>query len=137
MVFEMSGSFNNINEEIKKLQTNVRESFEAIEPITSKIDALISERDSFKSQADEVKRNFDDLSNQMSDLQKKLNDQKVEFETKAQTSENQIVSLQREIDLLALDKKKFSEQLKTRDDKISMLESQKEELLTSLRKKSS
>ncbi len=137
MVFEMSGSFNNINEEIKKLQTNVRESFEAIEPITSKIDALISERDNFKSQAEEVKRNFDDLSNQLSGSQKKLNDQKAEFETKAQTSENQIVSLQREIDLLTLDKKQLSEQLKTQDDKIGMLESQKEELVTALRNKSS
>jgi len=135
MVFEMPESFNNINEEIKKLQTNARESFEAIKPIISKIDALISERDSFESQADEAKRNFDDLSNQLSDLQKKLNNSKTEFETKAQTSENQIVSLQREIDLLALDKKKLSEQLKTRDDKISMLESQKEELITSLRNK--
>ncbi|MCK4847839.1 MAG: hypothetical protein KAT16_02315 [Candidatus Heimdallarchaeota archaeon] len=133
----MSGSFNNINEEIKKLQTNVRESFEAIEPITSKIDALISERDNFKSQAEEVKRNFDDLSNQLSGSQKKLNDQKAEFETKAQTSENQIVSLQREIDLLTLDKKQLSEQLKTQDDKIGMLESQKEELVTALRNKSS
>ncbi len=137
MVVEVSESFNNFNEEIKKLQTNVRESFEAIEPITSKIDALISERDSFKSQADELKRNFDNLSDQLSDLQKKLNDQKMEFDAKAQTKENQIVSLQREIDLLTLDKKKFLEQLKTRDDKISMLESQKDELLTSLRNKSS
>jgi len=133
----MPESFSNVNEEIKKLQKNVRESFEAIEPIASKIDVLISERDSFHSQADEIKRNFDNLNDQLSDLQKKLNAQKTEFETKAQTSENQIVSLQREIDLLALDKKKFSEQLKTRDDKISMLESQKEELLTSLRNKSS
>ncbi len=134
---EVSESFNNFNEEIRKLQTNVRESFEAIEPITSKIDALISERNSFKSQADELKRNFDNLSSQLSDLQKKLNDQKIEFDAKAQTNENQIVSLQREIDLLTLDKKKFLEQLKTRDDKISMLESQKDELLTSLRDKSS
>ena len=137
MVIEVTGSFNNFNEEIKKLQTNVRESFEAIEPITSKIDALIRERDSFKSQTDELKRNFDNLSDQLSDLQKKLNEQKIEFDAKAQTNENQIVSLQREIDLLTLDKKKFLEQLKTRDDKISLLESQKDELLTSLRNKSS
>jgi chromosome segregation ATPase len=136
-VVEMSESFNNINEEIKKIQTNARESFEAIEPITTKIDALISERDSLKSQSEELKRNFDDLSTQLSDLQKKLNDQKMEFEAKAQTSENKIVSLQREIDLLNLDKKKFTEQLKSRDDRISMLETQKEELLTSLRNKSS
>ncbi len=131
----MPESFNNINEEIKKLQTNVRESFETIDPITSKIDALISERASLKSQVDEVKRNFDDLSSQISNLQKKLNDQKAEYETKAQTTENQIVSYQREIDLLVLDKKKLSEQLKTRDDKITTLESQKEELLTTLRNK--
>ena len=131
----MPESFNNINEEIKKIQTNVRESFETIDPITSKIDALISERASLKSQVDEVKRNFDELSNQLSNLQKKLNDQQAEFETKSQTTENQIVSYQREIDLLVLDKKKLSEQLKTRDDKISTLESQKEELLTSLRNK--
>lgn len=134
---EVSESFNNFNEEIKKLQTNVRESIEAIKPITSKIDALISERDSFKSQTDELKRKFDNLSDQLSDLQKKLNEQKIEFDAKARTNENQIVSLQREIDLLTLDKKKFLEQLKTRDDKISLLESQKDELLTSLRNKSS
>jgi chromosome segregation ATPase len=137
MVVEVSESFNNFNEEIKKLQTNVRESIEAIEPITSKIDALISERDSFKSQTDELKRKFDNLSDQLSNLQKKLNEQKIEFDAKARTNENQIVSLQREIDLLTLDKKKFLEQLKTRDDKISLLESQKDELLTSLRNKSS
>ena len=134
---EVSESFNNFNEEIKKLQTNVRESIEAIKPITSKIDALISERDSFKSQTDELKRKFDNLSDQLSDLQKKLNEQKIEFDAKARTNENQIVSLQREIDLLTLDKKKFLEQLKTRDDKIILLESQKDELLTSLRNKSS
>ena len=137
MVVEVAESFNNFNEEIKKIQTNVRESIQAIEPIASKIDTLINERDSFKSQTDELKRKFDSLSDQLSDLQKKLNDQKIEFDTKAQTSENQIVSLQREIDLLTLDQKKFSEQLKTRDDKIHMLESQKDELLTSLRNKSS
>jgi len=136
MVVEVSESFNNFNEEIKKLQTNVRESIEAIEPITSKIDALISERDSFKS-PDELKRKFDNLSDQLSNLQKKLNEQKIEFDAKARTNENQIVSLQREIDLLTLDKKKFLEQLKTRDDKISLLESQKDELITSLRNKSS
>jgi chromosome segregation ATPase len=137
MVIEVSESFNNFNEEIKKLQTNVRESIESIEPITSKIDALISERDSFKSQTDELKRKFDNLSDQLSDLQKNLNEQKIQFDAKAQTNENQIVSLQREIDLLTLDKKKFLEQLKARDDKISLLESQKDELLTSLRNKSS
>ncbi|MHA1236267.1 MAG: hypothetical protein ACTSQ9_01245 [Candidatus Hodarchaeales archaeon] len=131
----MPESFNDINEEIKKLKTNVHESFETIEPIASKIDALIGERDSLKSQVDEVKRKFDDLSDQISNLQKKLNEQKAEFEIKAQTAENQIVSYQREIDLLVLDKKKLSEQLKTRDDKISTLESQKEELLTTLRNK--
>ena len=137
MVVEVTESFNNFNEEIKKLQTNIQESFKVIEPITSKIDVLISERDSFKSQVDELKRNFDNLSNQLSDLQKKLNDQKAEFDAKEQTNENRLVSLQREIDLLTLDKKKFLEQLKTRDDKINMLESQKNELLTSLREKSS
>ena len=137
MVIEVSESFNNFNEEIKKLQTNVRESFEAIEPINSKIDVLIRERDSFKSQIDELKRNFDDLNNQVSDLQRKLNDQKAAHDAKEQTNENRIVSLQREIDLLTLDKQKFSEQLKARDDKISILESQKDELLTTLREKSS
>ena len=137
VVIKVTGTFNNFNEEIKKLGINIEESFKAIEPITSKIVALINERDNLKSQFDEIKRNFDNLSSQISELQKKLNDQKAEFDTKEQTFENRIVSLQREIDLLMLDNQKFSEQIKTRDDKINMLESQKSELLTSLRNKSS
>jgi hypothetical protein len=47
------------------------------------------------------------------------------------------VSLQRELDLVILDKKQLSEKLKEQEVKITTLESQKEELIQSLRNRSS
>ena len=119
--------------DLKEIQNNIQDAVKAIEPLFSKLSTVIDERDQLKQQVEEVQRKFEGLTNQLSNLQKNLNDQKVEYETQKQTNDNKIVSMKRDFDLLTMDKQKLSEQVKTQDDKISTLESQKEEILRSLR----
>ncbi|MHA1978419.1 MAG: hypothetical protein ACW98I_16065 [Candidatus Hodarchaeales archaeon] len=133
----MANSYDDMNTEISVIRTNVQEAFKKVEPLISHLDALITEKNAFKRQVDEIQRKYDDLGNELSVLQNKLSEQKVEFESQKQTNENRLVSLQREVDLLTLDKKQLSEKIKIQDEKISTLESQKEELIQSLRDRSS
>ena len=136
-VDEMPNSFDDVNTEISSIRTSVQEAFNKVEPLISQLDALIKEKNAFKLQVDEIQRKYNDLGNEVSELQKKLSDQKLEFESQNQTNENRLVSLQREVDLLTLDKKQLSEKIKTQDGRISTLESQKEELVQTLRDRGS
>jgi chromosome segregation ATPase len=129
----LTDSLSEASRELKEIQNNIQDAVKAVEPIFSKLSTLIDERNQLKHQVQEVQRKFESLSSQISDLQKKLNDDKIEFEAKLQTSDNKIVSLQREVDLTTMENQKLSEQLKSRDEKIVTLEAQKEELMQSLR----
>ncbi len=131
----MSNSFNDINSEIKSVQTNVNQALKAIEPITLKLDKLLEEKKQLKQQTEDIQRKITDLNTENSELRQKFFAQNQKFESQQRTYENQIESLRREVDLLLSDKEQLTKQLKVKDDKIATLESQKNELVQSLRSK--
>ncbi len=132
----MANTKDHVNSEMEAIKTNVQEAFKKVEPLISQLDTLITEKNALKEQVDEIQRKYADLGNELSELQKKLKDQKVEFESQKHTTENRIVSLQREVDLLTSDKKQLSDKLSKQNERIATLESQKEELQQSLRDRS-
>ena len=129
----MTNSLSEASRNLREIQTNIQDAVKAVEPLFNKLSSLIDERNQLRYQLEDTQRKFENLSNQLSDFQKKLNDNSIGFETQLQTSENKIVSLQREVDLLTMDRQKLSEQLKARDERIRTLESQNEELIQSIR----
>ena len=90
-----------------------------------------------EEQMEEKNRLNTDLKNKISTLEHKLTEERTEFEKKLETNENKIVSLQRELDFAKDDTNKLKDQLKAKDDRIHILESQNEELSNSLRQQTS
>ncbi|MFW9903760.1 MAG: hypothetical protein ACFFFH_05465 [Candidatus Thorarchaeota archaeon] len=133
----MTNSFDEVNEQLIEMQENLSQAVNIAKEVPTKLSQLITEKRELEVQMEEIKRVNTDHKNKISTLEHKLTEQQTEFEKKLETSENQIVSLQRELDLAKDDVKKFKDQLKAKDDRIHVLESQNEELKNSLRQQTS
>ncbi|MFX0205123.1 MAG: hypothetical protein ACFFDT_03995 [Candidatus Hodarchaeota archaeon] len=133
----MTNSFDEVNEQLTEIQENLSQAVNIAKEVPTRLSRLITEKKELKEQMEEIKRVNTDLKNKISTLEHKLAEQRTEFEKKLETSENQIVSLQRELDLAKDDGNKLKDQLKAKDDRIHILESQNEELKNSLRQQTS
>ena len=133
----MTNSFDEVNEQLTEIQENLSQAVNIAKEVPTKLSQLLTEKKELEEQMEEVKRMNTDLKNNISTLEHKLSEQQTEFEKKLETSENQIVSLQRALDLAKDDANKVKDQLKAKDDRIHILESQNEELKNSLRQQTS
>lgn len=133
----MTNSFNEVNEQMTEIQQNLTQAVEIAKEVPSKISQMIEEKKNLEQENEEIKKVNTDLKNQVSTLKGKLADELAEFNRKQESSENEIIYLQRELDLDKDDLNKLRDQLKAKDGRINILESQKQELTDSLRQSSS
>ena len=133
----MTNSFNEVTDQLAEIQKNLTQAVNIAKEAPAKISQLLKEKKDLEERTEEINRLNTDLKNNVSTLENRLAEQRTEFEKKLESSENTIVSLQRELDLAKDDNKKLKDQLKAKDERINMLESQKQELTDSLRQQSS
>lgn len=133
----MTNSFNEVTDQLAEIQKNLTQAVNIAKETPVKISQLLKEKKDLEERTEEINRLNTDLKNDVSTLENRLAEQRTEFEKKLESSENTIVSLQRELDLAKDDNKKLKDQLKAKDERINMLESQKQELTDSLRQQSS
>ena len=133
----MTNSFDEVDEQLTEIQENLSQAVIIAKGVPTKLSQLLIDKKELEEQVEETKRMNTDLKNKISTLEHKLSEQQTEFEKKLETSENQIVSLQRELDFAKGDANKLKDQLNSKDDRIHILESQNEELKNSLRQQTS
>ncbi len=133
----MTNSFNEVTDQLAEIQKNLTQAVNIAKETPVKISQLLKEKKDLEERTEEINRLNTDLKNNVSTLENRLAEQRTEFEKKLESSENTIVSLQRELDLAKDDNNKLKDQLKAKDERINMLESQKQELTDSLRQQSS
>ncbi len=133
----MTNSFNEVTDQLAEIQKNLTQAVNIAKEAPAKIGQLLKEKKDLEERTEEINRLNTDLKNNVSTLENRLAEQRTEFEKKLESSENSIISLQRELDLAKDDNNKLEDQLKAKDERINMLESQKQELTDSLRQQSS
>ncbi|MHA2245084.1 MAG: hypothetical protein ACXADY_08955 [Candidatus Hodarchaeales archaeon] len=133
----MTNSFNEINDQSAEIQKNLAQAVNIAKEVPAKINQLLKEKKDLEERTDEIDKLNTDLKTKVSILENKLAEQRTEFEKKLESNDNKIVSLQREFDLAKDDNNKLKDQLKAKDERINILESQKQELTDSLRRQSS
>ncbi|MHA1226558.1 MAG: hypothetical protein ACTSPV_07445 [Candidatus Hodarchaeales archaeon] len=131
----MSNSLNNTNDQLNEIKTNLSTAIEKAKSVPEKINQLIKMRDGLSEENQRLKIKNKELEDEIVKIDSKLSDLKQEYERKLEMSENKIVSLQRELDLAKDDKEKLEKQIIEREERIKILESQKEELAQALRQK--
>ncbi|UCE12448.1 MAG: hypothetical protein JSV04_09650 [Candidatus Heimdallarchaeota archaeon] len=132
----MRNSFDEVTEHISEIQENLTQAVNTAKEVLPYISELLNQKTDLEQQINELRRNNSELKGQVSTLENKLSEQRTEFEKKLETSENRIISLQRELDLGRDDYKKLEDRLREKDERIKVLESQKQELTDSLRQQS-
>lgn len=133
----MTNSFNEVNDQLTEIQQNLIQAVNIAKEVPTKVNQLLKEKKELEERTEEINRINTDLKDKVSSLEHKLTEQQTEFEKKLETTENVNASLQRELDLAKDDSSRLKDQLKARDDRIQILESQKEELTNSLRQQTS
>ncbi|MFX1285828.1 MAG: hypothetical protein ACFFB5_19460 [Promethearchaeota archaeon] len=133
----MTNSFNEVAEQITEIQENLMQAVNIAKEVPVKISRLINEKNALKEKTEEISRINTDLKNNVATLEHKLAEQRTDFEKKLESSENKIIYLQRELDLVKDDINKLKDQLEAKEERIKVLESQKKELTDSLRQQSS
>jgi len=131
----VSNSLNNTNDQLNEIKTNLSTAIEKAKSVPEKINQLIKMRDGLSEENQRLKIKNKELEDEIVKIDSKLSDLKQEYERKLEMSENKIVSLQRELDLAKDDKEKLEKQIIEREERIKILESQKEELAQALRQK--
>ena len=133
----MTNSFNEVNEQLTEIQQNLTQAVNIAKEVPAKVSQLLKEKKELEDRMEEINRMNTDLKNTIATLEHKLTEQKTEFEKKIETSENKIISLQRDLDITKDNSNKLKDQLKAKDDRIQILESQNEELKTTIRQQTS
>ena len=122
--------------ELLEIKNTLLQSMEITKQVPEKVDRLLNEINDLKQSTNILRAKNKELEERSTKLEADINFLKDDFAKKIDSSENKIVSLQRELELNKDDIIKLSKQIKEKDERIKLIESQKEELTMALRQKS-
>ncbi len=131
----MEKRMNKTSIEMNEVQKNLSRSINITKEIPNKINQLKQDNFILQKKNQELTDANNESKNRVASLEHKISEITLEFEKKLQSNENKLISLQRELDLSNEEIRSIKDQLKKRDDRIILLENQKNELIESLRKK--
>ncbi|WP_455141628.1 hypothetical protein [Candidatus Hodarchaeum mangrovi] len=132
----MTNSFKENTKELTEIKNSLLESMEITKQVPQKVDRLLNEVSDLKQSTNALRTKNKELEDRSTKLEAEVIALKDDFAKKLESSENRIVSLQRELELSKDDMIKLKNQIEDKNERIRLLESQKEELTSALRQKS-
>ncbi len=132
----MTNSFKENTKELTEIKNSLLESMEITKQVPQKVDRLLNEVSDLKQSTNALRTKNKELEDRSTKLEAEVIALKDDFAKKLESSENRIVSLQRELELSKDDMSKLKNQIEDKNERIRLLESQKEELTSALRQKS-
>jgi len=132
----MTNSFKESTKELIEIKNSLLQSMEITKQVPEKVDRLLNEIYDLKNLNNVLKTKNKELGDRSTKLEAEIKVLKDDFAKKFDSSENKIISLQRELELRKDDMSKLKNQIEDRNERIKILESQKEELTSVLRQKS-
>jgi chromosome segregation ATPase len=132
----MSNTLEKSTTQANKIKQNLTRASEIAKELPDKLNQLHQANMNLNKEKEMAKKENEELKGRVNNLDANLLSIKTEFDQKLKTSENKIVSLQRELEIARDDLKSKISQNTAKDERINVLESQNKELMENLRRRS-